>query len=65
MTTKLAVLVSTLITLVSGAAVAFITYFEPANATVLNSAIDIASGAAITIVNLFAVNEVKKLVKAK
>lgn len=65
MTTKLAVLISTLITLVSGAAIAFVTYFEPANAAVINSAIEIASGAAITIVNLFAVNEVKKLLKAK
>ena len=65
MKTKLAVLISTLITLVSGAAVAFITYFEPSKAAIINSAIDIASGAAITIVNLFAVNEVKKLLAGK
>lgn len=58
MSKKLAVLISTLITAVSGASVAFVSYFEPSLMTPINSAIDIAAGAAITIIGLFSKKDV-------
>lgn len=53
MSKKTQVIVSTIITTVSGAAIALISLFKVPNAAVINSAIDIVTGAALTIFNLF------------
>ena len=53
MSKKTFTLVSSLIGAVEAAAVAIITYVEPAYATAINSAIVIAGTAAIEICNLF------------
>ena len=53
MSKKTQIIVSTIITTVSGAAVALISLFNIPNAGIINSAIDIVAGAAITIVGLF------------
>lgn len=56
---KLFVLISSLIGLVCGAAVSLITYFEPANASIINGAIELGSSTAITIVGMFLNNQAK------
>jgi hypothetical protein len=53
MTKKLAVLIDALVTTFSGAAIAIVSYFEPSKMALINSAIEVGSGAIITIVNLF------------
>lgn len=53
MSKKLAVLIDALVTTVSGGAIALVSYFEPSNMTIVNSAIEVGSGAIITIINLF------------
>lgn len=53
MSKKLAVLIDALVTTFSGAAIALVSYFEPSNMAIVNSAIEVGSGAIITIVNLF------------
>jgi hypothetical protein len=64
MSKRLAILINSLVAVVSGGAVALVTYFEPTNAAIINSAIDVASGAIITIVNLFVAPAImKKLTK--
>lgn len=57
MSKKLAVLISALTTAASGGAIALVNYFAPANMGAIASAIDVASGAIITIVNLFVVSK--------
>lgn len=63
MSKKLAVLIGALTTAVSGGAIALVNYFEPANMGAISSAIDVAAGAIITIVNLFVVPTVAKAIK--
>lgn len=63
MSKRLAVLIGALVTAVSGGAIALVNYFAPANMGAITSAIDVASGAAITIVNLFVVPTVAKAIK--
>ena len=46
-------LVNTMVTVVATGAIAWVTYYEPVNATVINSAIGIAAGAISQICNLF------------
>ncbi len=53
MSKKMFALISGLVTAVTTAAVAYVTYEEPANATQINSAISIAAGAIVQICNLF------------
>jgi multisubunit Na+/H+ antiporter MnhB subunit len=53
MSKKLAVLIDALVTAVSGGAIALVSYFEPSNMAIVNSAIEVGSGAIITIINLF------------
>lgn len=59
MSKKLEALISSLIGVVATGSIAFVTYFEPANATVINGAISLASTTAITIVGMFAAKENK------
>lgn len=63
MSKKLAVLIGALTTAVSGGAIALVNYFEPANMGAISSAIDVAAGAIITIVNLFVVPTAIKAIK--
>lgn len=53
MSKKTQVIVSTIITTVSGAAIALVSLFKVPNAAVICSAIDIVTGAALTIFNAF------------
>jgi len=53
MSRKLFNLISTIITCVSMAAIAFVTYFNPGPAEAINSSIAIAEGAAIAICSNF------------
>ena len=53
-------LISGLVTAATTAAVAYVTYTEPANATVINSAISIGAGAIVQICNLFVKPEPEK-----
>lgn len=53
MSKKMFALISGLVTAVSTAALAYVTYEEFANATEINSAISIAAGAIVQICNLF------------
>ena len=63
MSNKLFILISSIIGTVSAASIAIITYFDPAYAGAINSSINIAAEAAITILGLFKINETKKLEK--
>ena len=65
MSKKLAVLIGALVTAVSGGAVALVNYFEPSNVGAITSAIDVASGAIITIVNLFVAPKVVEALTKK
>ena len=60
MSKKTHVIVSTIITVVSGTAVALISLFDVPKAGLINSAIDIVTGAALTIFNLFGAEFAKK-----
>lgn len=53
MSKKMFALINTMVTVVATGAIAWVTYYEPANATVINSAIGIAAGAVSQICNLF------------
>lgn len=53
-------LINSLLTAVSTGAIAFVTYYEPANATAINTAIGVATGAISTICNLFVKAEPEK-----
>ena len=53
MSKKLFALISGIVTAATTAAIAYVTYAEPANATAINSAISIAAGAIVQICNLF------------
>ena len=53
MSKKTFALINTMVTVVATGAIAWVTYYEPANATVINSAIGIAAGAISQICNLF------------
>ena len=53
MSKKMFALINTMVTVVATGAIAWVTYYEPANATVINSAIGIAAGAVSQISNLF------------
>lgn len=63
MSKKTQVIVSTIITTVSGAAVALIQLFNVPNAGIITSAIDIGTGAVLTIFNLFGPNVAAKFKK--
>lgn len=63
MSKKTHVIVSTIITTVSGAAIALIQLFNVPNAGVITSAIDIVTGAALTIFNLFGPDIAAKFAK--
>ena len=58
---KTETLVCSLIGVVATTAIAFVTFFAPPLAPVINSAISLASSTAITIVGMFAKDETKKL----
>ena len=53
MSKKMYLLVSSLVTAAAGAAVAIVTYIEPAHAGAINAAIGVAEGAVVTICGLF------------
>lgn len=53
MSKKTFALINTMVTVVATGAIAWVTYYEPSNATVINSAIGIAAGAVSQICNLF------------
>jgi hypothetical protein len=53
MSKKLALIINSLVTSVSGGAIALASYFEPSHMAIVNSAIEVGSGAIITIINLF------------
>lgn len=53
MSKKMFALINTLVTAVATGAIAWVTYYEPANATAINAAIGIAAGAVSQICNLF------------
>jgi hypothetical protein len=57
MSKKMFTLINSLLTAVSTGAIAFVTYYEPANATAINTAIGVATGAISTICNLFVKTE--------
>lgn len=63
MSKKTQVIVSTIITTVSGAAVALVQLFNVPNAGIITSAIDIVTGAVLTIFNLFGPNVAAKFKK--
>jgi hypothetical protein len=63
MSKKTHVIVSTIITVVSGAAISLINLFEVPNAGIINSAIDIITGAVLTIFNLFGPDIAAKFAK--
>lgn len=56
MSKKKYLLVSSLVTDAAGAAVAIVTYIEPAYAGAINAAIGVAEGAVVTICGLFTVD---------
>lgn len=60
MSKKMFTLINSLLTVVSTGAIAFVTYYEPANATAINTAIGVAAGAISTICNLFVKPEPEK-----
>lgn len=60
MSKKTFALINTMVTVVATGAIAWVTYYEPANATVINSAIGIAAGAISQICNLFVKPEPEK-----
>lgn len=60
MNKKVYALIGGLTTAVAGAAIALVTYFEPAAASAINAAIEVAAGAVMTICGLFASGTDKK-----
>ena len=60
MSKKMFALISGIVTAATIAAIAYVTYAEPANATAINSAIAIAAGAITQICNLFIKPEPEK-----
>lgn len=54
MTKKLATLISAILGALGTTGIAFVTYFDPANATIINSSISLAISTAITIIEAFA-----------
>ena len=54
MSKKLATLISALLGTLGTTGIAFVTYFEPSNATVINGAISLGISTAITIIESFA-----------
>ena len=54
MSNKLYTLISTIVTLAAGTAVAFLNYFQPAHLTAITDSIVIAEGAIIAILGNFA-----------
>ena len=60
MSKKMFALISGIVTAATTAAIAYVTYAEPANTTTINSAITIAAGAITQICNLFIKPEPEK-----
>ena len=63
MSKKVFALISAITTAVTTAAIAWVTYYEPANATVINSAIGIIAGAITQVCNLFVKDTAKETVQ--
>ena len=53
MSKKMFALINTMVTVVATGAIAWVTYYEPTNATAINTAIGIGAGALTQIFNLF------------
>lgn len=60
MSKKLSVLISTIVGALSTVGIGFVTYFEPENATIINSSIALASSTIITILEAFSKNNITK-----
>lgn len=60
MNKKLSVLISTIVGALSTIGIGFVTYFEPSNATIINSSIALMSSTVITIIEAFSKNAAAK-----
>lgn len=60
MNKKLSVLISTIVGALSTVGIGFVTYFEPEQATIINSSIALLSSTIITILEAFSKNAINK-----